>query len=342
MEAVDRADRLEGEGRFREAAIELEQIPRETRHPMVDVRVVRLRHQAFSELDHDPPPQSGRLEPPPNLWPEIVAAPEVSPADLSGEVLTSALHHHGCLIVRGLIPNHECAGLRSDIDEAFTGFDARGPMTPVEVTAPWFARLEIDGAFEEPDPLGTAFLRQCGGVYAPYAPRAFVEYRNALQRVGLIDVIGAHQETMPVLSVNKFVLRRISGGAEPAWHQDGGYLGISTRAVNLWLALSECGGDTELMGLDILPAHRRELAETGTFDAVDHRAISPHIAEKLARESGRPVVRPHFEPGDGILFDQYFVHRSDIRPLVRERYAIESWFLTPENYPEHMVPVVAG
>jgi hypothetical protein len=342
MESVDRADRLEREGRFREAAIELERLPREARDPMVDVRVVQLRHRAFSELDHEPQPESGAFEPPPDLWPDVVAAPEVPASDLSGPVLTSALHHHGCLIVRGLIPDDECTASRADIDQAFAAFDARTPLTPLTVSAPWFARLEIDGAFEEPDPLGTAFLRQCGGVYAPYAPRAFVEYRNALERVGLIDVIGAHQRTMPVLSVNKFVLRRIGGGAEPAWHQDGGYLGITTRAVNLWLALSECGGDTERMGLDILPGPRRELAETGTHDAVERRAISPHIADKLARESGRPIVRPLFEPGDGILFDQYFVHRSDIRPLVQERYAIESWFLTPDEYPEHMVPIVAG
>ena len=56
--------------------------------------------------------------------------------------------------------------LRSDIDEAFTAFDARTPLQPIAAAAPWYAPLEIDAGFEQPDPLGTAFLRKGGGVYA--------------------------------------------------------------------------------------------------------------------------------------------------------------------------------
>jgi hypothetical protein len=35
------------------------------------------------------------------------------------------------------------------------------------------------------------------------------------------------------------------------------------------------------------------------------------------------------------------VHRSDIRPLPTERYAIESWFFGPSTYPANQVPIVA-
>jgi hypothetical protein len=145
-----------------------------------------------------------------------------------------------------------------------------------------------------------------------------------------------------VLSVNKFVLRKVTGGAAPAWHQDGGYLGVESRALNLWVALSDCGDDTERMGLEILPGPRRELAEVGTHDAVEGRAISQTVASEWSAAMGRPAARPHFAAGDAILFDQYFIHRSDTRPLTTDRYAVESWFFTANDYPDHLVPVVAG
>jgi hypothetical protein len=338
--AVESAAELEAAGRFREAAQVLERLPRAEREPMVDVRVVHLRHRAFAELLDGQP--STRPAPAVDDFPGEVRAPEVHASELTSEILSSAIHFHGGLIVRGLLPELECERLRSDIDQAFTAFDNRGMGRPTEQTAPWFARLELDDGFEPPDPLATAFLRSAGGVYAPFAPRAFVEYRNALEDVGLIDVIGGHLGEVPVLSANKFVLRRIGGGAQPSWHQDGSYLGVDIRAVNLWLALSECGADTDVMGLEIIPGRRHALAAMGTHDAPDPRAISEQVAESLAADLGRPIDRPLFRPGDGILFDQLFVHRSDTRPLPRERYAIESWFLTRSGYPPHMIPVVAS
>lgn len=341
IDVLEQADALEQAGRFHDAAQALELLPRRDRDPVVDVRIVRLRHRAFSE-GHDLANEPEGAGVPDDLWPTVTGAPEVSAGDVTLEKLRSAVYHHGCLIVRGLLPHDDCAQLRSDIDQAFTAFDERKPHQPIEAAAPWYAPLEVDPGFEAPDPLGTAFLREGGGVYAAYAPRAFIEYRNALTRAGLIDIVGAYLGTVPVLSVNKFVLRRISGGAQPSWHQDGCYLGVTTRAVNLWLSLSECGADTERMGMDIVPGPRHELAESGTFDAVDERAISQHIAERLARESGRPIERPLFREGDGILFDQFFIHRSDVRPLEQDRYAIESWFFSAEGFPRHLIPVVAG
>jgi hypothetical protein len=341
-EVLELATQLERNGHFREAAQVLERLPRDDRDPLVDVRIVQLRHLAFVELADEPPARARRDASLVDPFPGSVGAPEVHASELTAELLAAAVHHHGCIIVRGLLDADECAQLRSDIDHAFATFDDHGPHKPVEMTAPWYARFSVEGGFELPDPLGTAFLRSAGGVYGPFAPRAFVEYRNALADAGLLDVVHEHLGAMPVLSVNKFVLRRISGGAEPAWHQDGGYLGVDTNAVNLWVALSDCGADTDKMGLDIIPGPRHELAEIGTHDAIDERAISQFVAEELASKSGRPIYRPFFGVGDGILFDQFFIHRSDPRPLEVERYAIESWFFTAADYPRHLIPVVAG
>ncbi len=338
---VELADTLEQAGRFHDAAQALERLPRQGRDPLVDVRIVRLRHLAFAELADTQPSDLVPSGTPVDHWPDSVGAPEIPAGDLTVEKLRSAVYHHGCLVVRGLLPADECAQLRSDIDLAFDAVDNRMPYAPVTPTE-WYAPFPAEPPFEAPDPLGTAFLRSAGGVYASYAPRAFVDYRNALARAGLVDVVGQYLQGVPVLSVNKFVLRRINGGAEPAWHQDGLYLRVEGSAVNLWLSLSECGADTDVMGLDILPGRRAELAEVGTHGAADRRAVAPKVAERLAQESGRRIERPLFHEGDGILFDQFFIHRSDVRPLARDRYAIESWFFSAQGYPQHLIPVVAG
>jgi hypothetical protein len=338
---VHDAAALAENGSFLAAAKLLEALPRDQRDPSVDATIVELRHRAFAELPNDGLPAVNFDPAPEDHWPKLLDAPEIAADELTVELLSAAVHHHGCVIVRGLFDTDESAGFRDDIDRALAAFDEFDLARPL-VTAPWYQQLRMTDGFVAPDPFGTAFLRQCGGAYAPHAPRAFVEYRNALERSGVLDVIASHLGAVPVLSVNKFVLRRVSGGAEPAWHQDGGYLGVKSRALNLWVALSECGADTERMGLEILPGPRRELAEVGTHDAVERRAISQTVAAEWSRSMGRPVVRPYFAVGDAILFDQFFIHRSDIRPLPTERYAVESWFFTANDYPDHLVPVVAG
>lgn len=322
-----------------DAARTLEAIPRDERAPDTDVHIVELRHLGFSELEERAAPEATQHTPA-DPFPGMSGAPEIDKADLDVALLTATIHHHGCLIVRGLFDAATCDLLRADVDAAFAGFDARKPFADEPATE-WYAPLDPQSPYEPADPLGTAFLRSAGGVYAPHAPRAFVGYREALAGSGVLAVVEAYLGDVPVFSVNKTVLRRIGGGAQPSWHQDAYYLGVGTGALNLWLSLSTCGGDTEVMGLDILPGRQQGLAAQGTHDAVDDRAVADPVVEELAAATGRPVQRPHFEPGDGILFDQYFLHRSDIRPLPTERYAIESWFFTPTGYPHHLIPVVA-
>ena len=54
-----------------------------------------------------------------------------------------------------------------------------------------------------------------------------------------------------------------------------------------------------------------------------------------------PPVRPLFHAGDALLFDDLFLHRTAIDPsMTRPRYAIESWFFAPTDYPKGQVPLV--
>ena len=52
------------------------------------------------------------------------------------------------------------------------------------------------------------------------------------------------------------------------------------------------------------------------------------------------VITP-FLPGDALLFDHLFLHRTGAPPGIRKpRYAIESWFFAPSAYPAQQVPLM--
>src|SRR5690606_37673039 len=105
--------------------------------------------------------------------------PEADARDLDGDLMRSALAHHGALIVRGLLDSATCARIRADIDEAFEAADQAREQR-LSAIDPWYADFPIDGEFTPLDPVATIFLRSAGGVYAPHSPRAFLEYRRAL------------------------------------------------------------------------------------------------------------------------------------------------------------------
>jgi hypothetical protein len=141
----------------------------------------------------------------------------------------------------------------------------------------------------------------------------------------------------PGLSGQKFTLRKAEPHVAGAWHQDGKFLG-GVRSLNLWLSLSRCGD--EAPGLDIVPRridHVVEAGEEGTFFEIQ---VSDENVMKAAGDLG--VMRPIFEPGDALLFDELFLHQTGSDPAMpNPRYAIESWFFGPSAFPSDYVPVAA-
>ena len=52
-------------------------------------------------------------------------------------------------------------------------------------------------------------------------------------------------------------------------------------------------------------------------------------------------MRPVFEPGDALLFDNMLLHRTAAdATMTQARYAIESWFFAPSRYPNDQLPLV--
>jgi hypothetical protein len=125
------------------------------------------------------------------------------------------------------------------------------------------------------------------------------------------------------------------GPRPSAWHQDGAFLG-PVRALNVWLALSRCGDVAP--GMDLVPRRLDHLAQAGTEGAVFDWSVSQAVAEREAGEAG--IVRPVFEPGDVLLFDELFLHATATDPSMRlPRYAVECWFFGPSSYPDGYAPL---
>ena len=91
-------------------------------------------------------------------------------------------------------------------------------------------------------------------------------------------------------------------------------------------------------GLDIVAGRLHDLAPRGTEGAWFDWSVGDSVARSLA--GGAEIMRPIFEPGDAILFDDMNLHRTAVTPeMTHERYAIESWFFAPSHYPDAQIPV---
>ena len=68
--------------------------------------------------------------------------------------------------------------------------------------------------------------------------------------------------------------------------------------------------------------------------------VSQAKAEEAAGDA--PIVRPIFEPGDALFFDELFLHQTASDPsMPNPRYAIENWFFGSSSFPVDYAPVAA-
>lgn len=110
------------------------------------------------------------------------------------------------------------------------------------------------------------------------------------------------------------------------------------RSLNMWLSLSHCGDVAP--GLDLLPRRLDGYLATATEEAVLDYTISQSKVDEAAAAAGTRVVRPIFEPGDAIFFDELFLHQTGSDPAMdKPRYAIENWFFGGSAFPAEYAPI---
>ena len=332
---VQRADAAERDGDLLEAIDHLTRADREGPDAACEHRLVSLRRRAFGQLDPTPgfatwPPASA------NGGPRSGGTiPEVAPSELTSEVLRHHITTDGCVLVRGLAGAPMVEMLVDGIERALSEWAGlRRPFLRA-TGSPWFDPLEID----EParSALGRTWVTNSGGLLTADSPRMLFWLLETLEAAGLRDVVREYLGERPALSANKCTVRRVPVDTNSGWHQDGAFLGPGIRALNVWLALSRCGRDAP--GLDLLPRRLDHIVETGTQGAYFDWAVGPDLVATLAEET--PIVRPEFEAGDALIFDDLFLHRTAVEPTMSaSRYAIETWCFAPSSYPEGHVPIV--
>jgi hypothetical protein len=255
--------------------------------------------------------------------------PEIPARDLTPGLLRAGILRDGCLLVRGLVDREAALALADGIDRAFAERERVPGGGP-----------ETDGYYEEfrPEPgFDVAAVRpwvaEGGGVLAADSPRLAFEMLEIFHAAGLPELVGSYIGEQPLISAHKTTLRKAEPHVGGAWHQDGAFMG-DVRALNLWLSLSRCGDVAP--GLDLVPRRLdRIVIEHGAMLDV---AGARRAAEEAAGDT--PIVRPVFEPGDALFFDEMFLHQTGSDPAMpNPRFAVESWFFGGTAFPADYAPI---
>lgn len=310
---------------------------REERDAEAMRRLLRLRHRGFEELERDATFSNGDHAA--RDFEVRQGLPVLEPDALEPDAIRAAILTYGCLHIPGLVDTDRVEELKTGIDAAFDSCrryeeeqDAGGEPEADQ----WYEPFKPGPGYTLGG--GRKWNRSGGAIWAADSPRMIFELTDTFERLGMRELVGGYLGERPALSMNKTVLRRArpgKGGAD--WHQDGAFLGPEIRSLNVWLSLSHCGRDAP--GMDMIPRRLAGIVETGGEGANFDWSVGQVEAERAAGEAG--IVRPLFAPGDALLFDHVFLHRTASEPtMTQTRYAIESWFFAPSAYPDQQVPLV--
>lgn len=300
----------------------------------MEQRLAECRYLAYA----DQPPQASRAEawPPAtsDVFPGVAGVPEISASELDARTLAAAIRRHGALLVRGLLDPVVADRLAADIQHTIDACQ-RWHATKRKSRSPWYSRLPLaDGCdimYARP------WVEGAGGVLSVDSPRILHALLEIFARSGVVRAIEGYFGETPMLSVGKSTLRCVPSTQKPGdWHQDGAFMGADIRSVNLWLSLSHCGEDAS--GLEFLPHRLEHVLPTGSHGAYFDWSVGPGMVTEVAE--GASTVSPVFRPGDAMLFDHFFLHRTGAPAAIsKNRYAVESWFFAPSAYPAQQVPL---
>jgi phytanoyl-CoA dioxygenase PhyH len=293
-------------------------------------RLLRLRHlaglRALDAADARPgfaPPDADALP--------AGELPELTRDALTPGLLRAGILRDGCLLVRGLVDREPALAFGEQIDRAFAERERHDE-----------GETPADGYYEEFVPnrrfgsvIGRQWIKEGGGVLAADSPTLAFEMLELFRAADLEPLVDGYLGEPALVSVHKTTLRKATPQVPGAWHQDGAFMG-PVRSLNLWVSLSRCGDVAP--GLDIVPRRLDQLVATQTDDAVLDMQVSQAKAEEAAGD--RPIVRPIFEPGDALLFDEMFLHQTASDPsMPHSRYAIENWFFGSSSFPADYAPI---
>ncbi len=298
---------------------------RDERNADTERELLRLRHLAGLGLI-DAGDRAPDYAAPDEAALPVGKLPEIAAADLTPGLLRAGILRDGCLLVRGLVPREDALALASGIDRALEAREANGQ-------AP--AGLYEEFVPERGEVAERPWIEQGGGVLAADSPTVACRMLDLFERAGLPRLVEGYLGERGLISVHKTTLRKAAPTVGGAWHQDGAFMG-EARALNLWLSLSRCGD--EAPGLDIVPRRLDEIViEHEEMLYVD---LTRQRAAEAAAAGGVEILRPIFEPGDALFFDEMFLHQTGSDPsMPNPRFAVESWFFGAHGFPADYAPL---
>ncbi|MCB0977400.1 MAG: phytanoyl-CoA dioxygenase family protein [Acidimicrobiales bacterium] len=307
---------------------------RATQDPDVAIALADKRFEAAAGYDEEPV----RTDWPPvyeDPFPDLRKGriPEVGTDRLDARTVAGGIKHRGSCIVRGLFSPEQVKRTVESIDRVASLRTEEEPE-PDEPDAWYRPYLNIG-------PMRRGLRRMVirdGGTWLADSPIVAARVLDDLRQAGVIDLVTEHFGERPFFSLQKSTLRY----SEPVhnfagWHQDGSFLGWNSRTINVWVALSDCGGDHPTPGLEILPRRiERMLDQDGGLGSA---SISDATVLRTAGPTS--LVVPEFKAGDALIFDQKLVHRTHLFPeMTKPRYALECWLFAPAHAPEPYVPLL--
>jgi hypothetical protein len=298
----------------------------------IERRLLTLSHRAGIALAEQAPdePEFAAAE---ELVPAGDPLPEIAMADLTPGLIRAGILRDGCLLVRGVVERQRALRMADEIDRAFAQRERSEAGRGVK---PGYYE-EFQPQPDSGEPVVRGWIKQGGGLLAADAPRLHFEMTQMFRDAGLPEVVSGYLGEPALISVHKTTLRKADPSVPGAWHQDGFFMG-PVRSLNMWLSLSRCGDVAP--GLDLLPRRLDHYLATATEEAVLDYTISQAKVDEAAAAAGTRIIRPIFEPGDALFFDELFLHQTGSDPTMRKpRYAIENWFFGGSAFPSEYAPI---
>ena len=293
--------------------------------------ILRARHLAGIRLMDSAPvapqfPDTARV-----AMPSGDPLPEFARAELTPELLRAGILRDGCILVRGLISPERALGLAEGIDRAYA--EREQTENGAAATDGWYEEFTPHERFA--NVIYRHWIKEGGGLLGADSPRLTYLFMEALGEARFGELVSGYLGEPALFSLGKTTMRKAEPSVSGQWHQDGRFMG-PVRSLNLWLSLSRCGDIAP--GLDVVPKRLDDYVATGTEGAALDWTISDAQAQQAAGETG--VVRPVFEPGDALLFDEVFLHKTGSDPsMPKPRYAIENWFFGGSSFPTDYAPI---
>jgi hypothetical protein len=326
---------LEGAG-LNELRSELERLTQAnlaSSDPEVERRALALAHRVGMALVQEAPAQPEFVAADTDRLPEGDPLPEIPAAELTPGLIRAGILRDGCLLVRGLVDRDRALDMAREIDRAYAQRERREAGRSVK--GGYYEEFQPEPGSGEPVVRG--WIKQGGGLLAADSPRLHFQMAHMFRTAGLPEVVGGYLGEPALISVHKTTLRKAEPTVPGSWHQDGFFMG-PVRSLNMWLSLSRCGDVAP--GLDLLPRRLDHYLATATEEAALDYTISQLKVDQAAEEAHTEVIRPIFEPGDAIFFDELFLHQTGSDPdMDKPRYAIENWFFGGSAFPAEYAPI---